>query len=161
MRPFVLLIDDEPDFAETLRAAFELRGIRLDVAHTWAQGLALFQVCAHELVIADYQLPDSENGFALLAAAKQHRPGTMLVLISGVLSSRASEILAGSEIVDAYYPKEPELLDQLWVHVEEARGRAPTPPEWPRIASNWLRGNRATPEEIAEFDARLRAELGT
>jgi ActR/RegA family two-component response regulator len=160
MRPFVLLIDDEADFAETLRASFELRGIRLDVAHTWEGGLALFQVCAHELVIADYQLPGSENGFVLLAAAKQHRPGTMLVLISGVLSSRVGAILQGSEIVDAYYPKEPELLDQLLVHVDEARERVPNTPDWPQIAANWLRRSRATPEEIASFDERLRAELG-
>lgn len=160
MRPFVLLIDDEVDFAETLRASFDLRGIRLDVVHTWADGLSLFQVCAHELVIADYQLPDSENGFALLAAAKQHRPGTLLVLISGVLSSRASEILEESEIIDAYYPKEPELLDQLLKHVDEAREHVGERPDWPRIASNWLRRNRATPEEITQFDARLRSELG-
>jgi ActR/RegA family two-component response regulator len=158
MRPFALLIDDEPDFAETLRASFELRGIRLDVANTWADGLAIFQVCAHELVIADYQLPGSENGFALLAAAKQHRPGAMLVLISGVLSSKAGQILDGSEIVDAYYPKEPELLDQLLGHVNDAQQRVTVTPDWPRIAASWL--HRASPEEIAEFDARLRAELG-
>jgi ActR/RegA family two-component response regulator len=160
MRPFVLLIDDEAEFAETLRAAFELRGIRLDVAHSWEEGLEQFQVCGHELVIADYQLPDSANGFALLAAAKQHRPGTMLVLISGVLSSRVDGILEGSEIVDAYYPKEPELLDHLLVHVDEAQERALTSPDWPRIAASWLRRNRATPEEIAALDSRLRAELG-
>jgi DNA-binding response OmpR family regulator len=160
MRPFVLLIDDEPEFAETLRASFDLRGIRLDVCDNWAEGLATFQVCAHELIIADYQLPGSENGFALLAEARQHRPGTMLVLISGVLSSGASEILDGSDLVDAYYPKEPELLDQLLARVDEVRDRVSAPPDWPRIASNWLRRNRATPEEIADFDARLRAELG-
>jgi two-component system, OmpR family, response regulator len=160
MRPFVLLIEDEAEFAETLRAAFELRNITLDIASTWDDGRALFQICAHELVIADYQLPGSDNGFALLAAAKQHRPGTMLVLISGVLSSRASEILDGSDIIDAYYAKEPDLLDKLLIHVERARDRAPVAPDWPRIAANWLRRNRATPEEIAELDARLREQLG-
>jgi hypothetical protein len=84
----------------------------------------------------------------------------MLVLISGVLSSKAVEVLDGSHIVDAYYPKEPELLDQLLAHVEEARERAPAPPEWPRIAASWLRRNRATTEEITEVDALLRDQLG-
>jgi len=160
VRPFVLLIDDEEAFAETHRAAFELRDIPIDVARTWTEGLELFQVCAHELVIADYQLPDSENGFRLLAAAKQHRPGTMLILISGVLSSRAAEILDGSVIVDAYYAKEPDLLDKLLAHVQEAQERAATPADWPRIAGSWLERTSATAEEIAELDARLRAELG-
>jgi DNA-binding response OmpR family regulator len=154
------LIDDDERFAETHRAAFELRGITMDVASTWSEGLALFQVCGHELVIADYQLPDSDNGFSLLAAAKQHRPGTTLVLISGVLSSRADEILEGSVIVDAYYAKEPDLLDKLLVHVREAQERAAGPPDWPRIAGGWLARNTATDDEIAALDARLRAELG-
>ena len=160
MRPFVLLIDDEEAFAETHRAALELREVTIDIAHTWADGLALFQTCAHELVIADYQLPGSENGFRLLATAKQHRPGTMLVLISGVLSSRASELLDGSNIVDAYYPKDLSLLDKLLVHVNDAKERAHTPADWQRIAASWLKRDQATAEEIAELDAQLRVAMG-
>jgi ActR/RegA family two-component response regulator len=154
------LIDDEEGFAETHRAAFELRGLTIDVAHSWADGLQLFEACAHELIIADYQLPDSDNGFKLLAAAKQHRPSTMLVLISGVLSSRVDDFLKGSRIIDAYYAKEDDLLDNLLVHVEDARGRVGRSADWRRLAAGWLNQDEASEAEIDEVDTLLRAELG-
>lgn len=159
MRPFTLLIEDDPRFSEPVSAGFELRGIPLDVAATWEEGLAMFQVCAHELVIADYQLPGDSSGFELLIAAKQHRPGTLLVLISGVLSEGAVTILDGSPLVDAYYAKEPTILDDLLRHVAEAAERAALPADWPRIAANWLNRQHATEEEIADLAERLRAEL--
>ena len=155
----MLVIDDDDGFCETHRAAFELRGITVDVANTWEDGLGLFQVCAHELVVADYQLPGSENGFVLLAAAKQHRPATALVLISGVLASSAGSILDGSPIVDAYYAKEPDILDRLMPHVVSAQESAAAPADWPRTASAWLSRNVLSTEEIAEFDAELRSAL--
>ena len=160
MRPFVLLIDDEENFRATIEGAFRLRGIPLDVAADWETGLALFQACAHELVIADYNLPNSKNGLMLLAEAKAHRPASKLILISGVLSDTANEILHGSSLVDAYFPKRPDIAEHLLEAAAEAARRAAEPTDWARVAGAYLESTELDREEIERIDEALRVEMG-
>lgn len=160
MRPFVLLIDDEEGFRSSIEGAFRLRGIPLDVAADWDAGLALFQVCAHELVIADYNLPNSRNGVMLLAKAKAHRPASRLVLISGVLSDAASRILRDVTLIDAYFPKRPDIADRLIEAAGEAVARADEPTDWTRVAEAYLEKAELDPVEIERIDQALRVEMG-
>jgi ActR/RegA family two-component response regulator len=160
MRPFALLIDDEENFRNSIASAFELRGIPLDVAPDWETGLALFQACAHELVIADYNLPNSKNGLLLLTEAKAHRPASKLILISGVLSDTATEILQSSSLVDAYLPKRPDIADQLLEAAQEAAQRAVEPTDWTRVADAYLASAELDRKEIERIDEALRLEMG-
>jgi DNA-binding NtrC family response regulator len=160
MRPFALLIDDEQNFRSSVASAFELRGIPLDVAPDWKTGLALFQACAHELVIADYNLPNSKNGLLLLVEAKAHRPASKLILISGVLSDTAAGILEGASLVDVYLPKRPKIVDKLLEAAQEAAERAGKPTDWARVAEAYLAGADLDREEIEGIDAALSREMG-
>jgi DNA-binding response OmpR family regulator len=160
VRPFVLLIDDDESFRESIASAFELRGIAVDVAGTWDEGLALFQACAHELVIADYNLPDSKNGLMLLVEAKLHRPASKLILISGVLSDRAAEILDGSTLIDGYYPKTGDVVEPLLKAAAEAIPRAESPTDWAGVAGAFLSTKQLDRAEFEEMDKALRAEMG-
>ena len=160
MRPFVLLIDDEEGFRSSVESAFKLREIPIDVAADWETGLALFQVCAHELVIADYNLPNSKNGLMLLAEAKTHRPASKLILISGVLSNRASEMLRDSTLVDAYFPKRPDIANRLLEAAIEAVERADLPTDWKRVAEASLVSAELDLDEIERIDQALRIEMG-
>jgi DNA-binding NtrC family response regulator len=160
MRPFALLIDDEENFRNSIASAFELRGIPLDVAPDWDTGLALFQACAHELVIADYNLPDSKNGLQLLAEAKSHRPASKLILISGVLSDAANEILDKSGLVDEYLPKRPDIAGRLVEAAREAAARAQELTNWTRVAQAYLASNEVAREEVELVDEALRREMG-
>jgi two-component system response regulator RegA len=160
MRPFVLLIDDDAGFRESIASAFALRGTALDVAEDWQTGLELFQACAHELVIADYNLPDSRNGLMLLVEAKAHRPASQLLLISGVLSEQASGILAESTLIDAYLPKTADLSQKLLDAADEAVERASRPTDWQRTAAAYLAGKAIDADEIDRLDAELRAAMG-
>lgn len=126
----------------------------------WQTGLALFQAYSHELVIADYNLPDSRNGLMLLAEAKAHRPASQLILISGVLSERASEILRGSTLVDVYLPKTADLADRLFTAAEEAVARAAEPTDWRRSAQALVESRELDLGEIDGIDEALRAEMG-
>ncbi len=160
MRPHVLLIDDEAGFRDSIASAFELRGIPLDVAADWPTGLALFHACAHELVIADYNLPESKNGLLLLAEAKAHRPSSKLMLISGVLSEAANGILDKSALVDGYLPKRPDIADRLLVAAHEAVARAAEPTDWRRVADAYLASDAVDRQGVEEIDRALRREMG-
>ena len=82
-RPASLLVEDDDAFASELVSALADRGLELDRASTWEEGLELFRVNGYELVIADYNLPDTEHGLKLLASMKSAMPSSHLVLISG------------------------------------------------------------------------------
>ena len=160
MRPHVLLIDDEEHFRGSIDGAFGLRGISLDVAEDWESGLALFQVCAHELVIADYNLPPSpKNGVMLLAEAKAHRPASQLVLISGVLSTAAADILGQVALIDAYFPKGPDVADRLLEMARDAVERANAPTDWAQSAQAYLEKVRMDPADVERMDHALRAGM--
>jgi DNA-binding response OmpR family regulator len=160
VRPFVLLIDDEKGFRDSIESAFKLRDIPLDVAPDWETGLALFRACAHELVIADYNLPNSKNGLMLLTEAKAHRPASKLILISGVLSEAASEILRDSTVVDEYFPKRPNIADLLLEAAVEAVTRAEERTDWKRVADAYLASAGLDRDEIEQIDQALRGEMG-
>jgi hypothetical protein len=100
------------------------------------------------------------TGLMLLAEAKAHRPASQLILISGVLSERASEILRGSTLVDAYLPKTADLAERLFIAAEEAVARAAEPTDWRRSAQALLASRELDLGEIDGIDEALRAEMG-
>ena len=62
----------------------------MDHAFGWQEALELFRVNGYELVVADYNLPDTQHGLQLLARMKLLVPTSKLILISGALTSAPS-----------------------------------------------------------------------
>ena len=131
----------------------------------------MFRVGRHELVIADYNLPDSppdskdvfpgsKNGLMLLARAKAHRPASKLVLISGVLSDAAREILRGFALIDEYLPKTADIATRLLEAAVEAAARANGPTDWKRVARAYIAKSELDLSDIERIDQALRVEMG-
>lgn len=158
-RASTLLIDDYPQFREELRDLLHDDGVALDCASTWEEGLELFLVGLHELVIADYNLPGSSNGLKLLAAIKVLRPSSRLVLISGQLTSRGEAIATKNALVDAYYTKTSALGETLLAEAQSAAKRAEQAADWRTLAFTYLAGQRVHDEDIDFIDAILRGEV--
>jgi DNA-binding response OmpR family regulator len=53
----ILIVDDEPDIAETLQSYLELRGYRVFVAYDGREGLSQVQAQRPDLVITDMMMP--------------------------------------------------------------------------------------------------------
>src|SRR3954463_7259095 len=104
-RPSALLVEDNDDFAEELEAALKDRGLFIDRASDWEEGLELFRVNGYELVIADYNLPNTDHGLELLAQVKMLIPSSRLILISGALTPGAERALSDVGLLDGYYSK--------------------------------------------------------
>jgi len=82
----VVLVEDDADDAELVRARFAEAGLRVDLERvesspTFRAALARGDV---DLVIADYSLPRLD-GVAVLELARELRPDIPVVLISGVM----------------------------------------------------------------------------
>jgi two-component system CheB/CheR fusion protein len=80
----ILLIEDNPDSAESLRLALELDGHEVAVAHEGRQGIARARELTPEVVLCDIGLPDMD-GYAV-AKALRGEPAlrnTVLVALTG------------------------------------------------------------------------------
>ncbi|MFW6317209.1 MAG: PAS domain S-box protein [Halorubrum sp.] len=101
----VLLVDDEPGFAETAAALVEERDDRLDVTPETdpEEALNAVESGAFDCVVSDYQMPGTD-GIELLETVRDRLGDLPFVLFTGRGSERvASEAVAAD--VDAYLTK--------------------------------------------------------
>lgn len=151
----ILLIDDELQFAESMRRSLATSGATIDVAHTWDDGIRNFRVGLHELVIADYNLPGSKHGLKLLAAIKPLRPSARLILISGELTSQAQTVVRETPLVDRYLEKTSDLSLELLREASEAVTREKDPTNWVTVAGAHLNAGQISDADIEQINSLL------
>ncbi|HEX6838749.1 MAG TPA: response regulator, partial [Polyangia bacterium] len=76
-----LIVDDEETYAASLKRLLARRGVRADVAGTFADGLALAKKHRYDLVILDYMLPDG-NGLDLIEPIRALRPAPTVLMMT-------------------------------------------------------------------------------
>ena len=76
-----LIVDDEETYAASLKRLLARRGVRADVAGTFADGLALAKKQQYDLVILDYMLPDG-NGLDLIEPIRALRPAPTVLMMT-------------------------------------------------------------------------------
>ncbi|GAC1509542.1 MAG: hypothetical protein NVS1B3_11680 [Candidatus Dormibacteraceae bacterium] len=79
----LLIVDDEEALAKVMARTLRSRGYESDVALTAAHARQLFEANDYALALLDVRLPD-ESGYGLLQELRNTRPGTAVVMISGV-----------------------------------------------------------------------------
>jgi two-component system, NtrC family, response regulator AtoC len=76
-----LIVDDEETYAASLKRLLARRGVRADVAGTFAAGLELAKRHRYDLVILDYMLPDG-NGLDLIEPIRAQRPPPTVLMMT-------------------------------------------------------------------------------
>jgi DNA-binding NtrC family response regulator len=78
----ILVVDDEPMMADSLKQNLEEDGYAVDTASTGAQAIEMFDGSGHHLLICDLQLPDVD-GLDVLRHVKDARPSTEAIVVTG------------------------------------------------------------------------------
>lgn len=81
-RPFLLLVDDERAFADSLASRLEARGLPCLVAYRGEEALALLDRREIEVVVLDVNMPGM-HGLDVLRAIKNRRPELEVLLLTG------------------------------------------------------------------------------
>ncbi|MGH9902423.1 MAG: sigma-54-dependent transcriptional regulator, partial [Pyrinomonadaceae bacterium] len=85
----ILVVDDEPMMADSLKQNLAEDGYTADTASNVAEAIELFDRGGHHLVICDLQLPDpklpdsSVAGMEVLRHAKDTQPSTEVIVMTG------------------------------------------------------------------------------
>ena len=102
-RKHVLVLDDEPEIGEALRAYLERDGYVVTVCATRADALAQYERLRPDMLVLDITLPDG-SGLDVLRAAQEHDQRTPAIM----LTARGEEVdrIVGLELgADDYITK--------------------------------------------------------
>lgn len=78
----ILVVDDEPTMADSLKQNLVEEGYSVDTAATGAEAIELFDQGGHHLAICDLQLPDID-GLEVMRHIKDARPTTEVIVVTG------------------------------------------------------------------------------
>ena len=112
----ILLVDDDYEIVEAMRAALEAKGHSVMVARDGNQGLAMAEREDPDLMILDMMMP-KRSGFLVLEKLRRSRPVPLRVIM--VTANEGSRHKAYAEMlgVDDYIRK-PFAMDRLLESVE-------------------------------------------
>jgi DNA-binding NtrC family response regulator len=117
-RPTVLVMDASGDIRELMRLALADTGVRVVVAESCAEALAVAAGIHVDLLIADVVLPDSD-GLALAAMLRDMRPELRVIFVSAWFDHPMFPDLTGEVVLS-----KPFRLEEFRSAVENAL------PEW-------------------------------
>jgi CheY-like chemotaxis protein len=122
-KPYILVVDDEPDVVETLTTMLESKGVEVGRAYDGVEAEALIKARRPDLVLLDVMMP-RKDGYQLCAELKK-KPETRditIILLTGVAekvtSTRYSHADGMATEADDYIPKPIETAG-LWSIVEK------------------------------------------
>jgi DNA-binding response OmpR family regulator len=89
--PLLLIVDDDPDFCESMWDILHERHYRVCLAHNLQQARERLQQLAYDIVIMDLKLPDG-SGHEIFSLTKEIHPQAQTVVITGCRSEMDSVI---------------------------------------------------------------------
>lgn len=116
----ILLIEDEIEFADTLRGALEREQFIVDHAGRLAMAREAMLSYCYDLVLLDRTLPDGD-GLSLIPALRATNPGLPIIVLSakGEVLDRVAGLDEGA---DDYLIK-PFALDEMFARIRAVRRR--------------------------------------
>jgi len=120
----ILLVDDDPDFLEQTAVRLQSDGFEVVTADSQAQGEAVLAGGTRfDLAILDLMMEHPDSGFVLGHRVRKTRPGTPILLVTGVTGETGLEFDAApvearrGVPADAVLPK-PVRYEQLKSEVD-------------------------------------------
>ncbi|MGC4038357.1 MAG: response regulator transcription factor [Chitinophagaceae bacterium] len=107
----ILIIEDEPKIAETLRLGLIENGFLAETAGTGAAALDLFTPDFYHLIILDLNLPDI-NGFELCRTIRSNNEQVPIIMLTA-LNSMENKLEGYETGADDYIPKPFEFKELL------------------------------------------------
>ncbi|MET0241456.1 MAG: PAS domain-containing hybrid sensor histidine kinase/response regulator [Sphingobium sp.] len=104
----VLVVDDDPMIVEASAAMLASLGHRVVMATGSRQALA--QVAGIDAALVDFQLGEEQDGLALIAAMRQHRPALPAALVT---AEEGTDLLARAEMLGVTFIAKPAAPDAI------------------------------------------------
>jgi len=159
---YALMIDDEQALRESVQRTASLAGLELLTASTWDEGLTLFHIHSPDLVIVDYNLPESRHGLQLIAEIRKLRPSVRLVLLSGYIDEEDAQEIESLDLVDRAVSKitSPNATELILNEIRSAAHRALNPTNWVDVATAHQRAESTDRAALDDLDHKIQQRRG-
>ena len=116
--PFILLVDDEPDFLDNLSLALEMVGCRPLIATDGFAALQLLQIQPVDLIVADINMP-AMNGYQLYHQVRRNPQWKEIpfLFLTGCRFLSEGEIRYGKTLGVNEYLSKPISVNELIVAI--------------------------------------------
>ena len=88
----VLIIDDDPDICESIKAILDGNGFEASTALSGKEGLAAFRRGNPDIVLCDMMMEDIDAGGQVTKIMRRERPATPVFLLSTIGDATASTV---------------------------------------------------------------------
>ncbi len=122
----LLIVEDDPTFARTLRRSFERRGYTVASAASPDEAAALYGQQAFDYAVVDLKLGNG-SGLAVVEALHAHAPQTRIVVLTGYASIATA--VEAVKLGAAHYLAKPSNTDDIEAAFASLRGDASVPLE--------------------------------
>ena len=119
----ILVVEDDPDTAEMLRAYFEAQGYEILITAWGKDALELCQKSLPDLIVQDIRLPDMDGYQVVSELRRNHRTSTIPIIFLTEKKARADKI-SGLKLGAVDYITKPFDMQELRLRVRNALRRA-------------------------------------
>lgn len=118
----VLIVEDDPDFAESLMIALGVHNCDVDIARTGEEAIRKFKNMCYDIAFMDIKLP-GKNGVECLAEIRDFCPAAHVVMMTGFSESTLLEKARLAGAVDIL--RKPFRLKEMFSYIDRLQGGSP------------------------------------
>jgi DNA-binding response OmpR family regulator len=118
----VLIVEDDPDFAESLMIALGVRDCHVDIARTGEEAIRKFRSLCYDIAFMDIKLP-GKNGVESLTEIRSFCPSAKIVMMTGFSEASLLETARKAGAIDIL--RKPFRLKEMFCFIDNLQGDAP------------------------------------
>ncbi len=119
----VLIVEDDPDFAESLMIALGVRNCHVDVVRTGEEAITKFHSLRYDIAFMDIKLP-GKNGVESLAEIRSFCPAAHVVMMTGFSEASLLDRARQAGAVDIL--RKPFRLKEMFGHIDKLQQHSPS-----------------------------------
>lgn len=117
----VLIVEDDPDFAESLTIALGVRNCHVDIARTGEEAIRKFRSFCYDIAFMDIKLP-GKNGVESLAEIRDFCPSANIVMMTGFSEATLLDRARQAGAVDVL--RKPFRLKDVFCYIDKLQHHA-------------------------------------
>jgi DNA-binding response OmpR family regulator len=118
----VLIVEDDPDFAESLMIALGVRDCHVDVARTGEEAIRKFRSLCYDIAFMDIKLPGI-NGVESLTEIRSFCPSARIVMMTGFSEAALLDTARQAGAIDIL--RKPFRLKEMFGFIDKIQNDSP------------------------------------
>jgi DNA-binding response OmpR family regulator len=118
----VLIVEDDPDFAESLMIALGVRNCHVEIARTGEEAVRKFRNLCYDIAFIDIKLP-GKNGVESLAEIRGFCPAAKVVMMTGFSEATVLDKARQAGAIDIL--RKPFRLKEMFSYIDHIENSCP------------------------------------